>query len=247
MPIGEASTFETSETQRSLKFAASRIGSSRSAAGFISSQWNGADTGSGSARRTPRFLATSMARSMPLFVPAMTICPGALMLATDTTSPCAASSQIARASSTRRPDQRGHAAGADRHGLLHEPPARAHDLRRLGGREAADADDGAVLAEGVAGHEIAPRGAVLLEHRVQRGRDGEDRRLRVLGELELIVRTFEAELRDREAEGGVDVVEDAARGRILLGDVPAHAGVLTPLAGEDEGGVVFHGGADDSA
>ena len=144
-----------------------------------------------------------------------------------------------------RPDQRGHAAGADRHGFLHEASARAHDRRRLGGREAADADDGAVLAEGVAGHEIAPRGAVLLEHGVKRGRDREDGRLRVLGELELILGTLEAERGDGEAEGGVDVVEDPARRRILLGDIPAHPGVLTPLAREDEGGVMFHGGGDD--
>ena len=56
-------------------------------------------------------------------------------------------------------------------------------------------------------------GAALFEHGVDRGRDREDRRLRVLGELELIVGTFEAELRDRKSERGVDVVEDAARGR----------------------------------
>ena len=240
VPIGDASTFETSDIQRSLKCASSRIGRSRSSAGFISAQWNGADTGSGSARRTPRALATSMARSMAAFVPAMTICPGALMFATD--SDVALRRFLADRARfvDRRPDQRGHPAGADRHGVLHEPAAHAHDLRGLGRRQAADADDRAVLAEGVAGHDVAPGRAAFFEHGVNRGRHGENRRLRVLGELELIVGTFEAELRDREAERGVDVVEDAARGRERLGDVLPHSGVLAPLPGKNERGVVLH-------
>ena len=103
LPIGEASTFDTSGTRRSRTFASSSSGARRSAAGAISSQWKGAETGSGTARRTPRVLATAMARSIPSFVPAMTICPGALMFATETISPCAASSQMARASSTLGP------------------------------------------------------------------------------------------------------------------------------------------------
>jgi hypothetical protein len=64
----------------------------------------------------------------------------------------------------------------------------------------------------------------------------------ILGELELILGTLEAKRGDGEAERGVDVIEDPARRRILLGDIAAHAGVLTSLAREDEGSVMFHGG-----
>ena len=139
-----------------------------------------------------------------------------------------------------RPDQRGHRALPHRHRLLHEAAAHPHDFRRLGRRQSADADDRAVFAEGVSGHQIAAGGSFFLENGVQRRRNGEDGRLRVLGQLELIVRPLEAECRERKAERGVDVIEDPPRRRISRGDVLPHPGVLASLPGEDECGVVLH-------
>ncbi len=74
-----------------------------SAAGAISAQWNGAETGSSMARRTPRILAISTARSTAPRWPEITICPPPLSFAGSITSRWpvllsgtgAASSQIA--------------------------------------------------------------------------------------------------------------------------------------------------------
>ncbi len=145
-----------------------------------------------------------------------------------------------------RADERGHGPRADRDGLLHELPALAHDDRGIGRGKPADTDDGPVLAEGVAGHEIAADCAEVFQHGVNGGGDGQDGGLRVLGQLELVLGTFEAELGDREAERIIDLPEDAPRDRVGLEDVLPHAGVLAPLAGKDECGVVFHCGANDS-
>src|SRR5581483_7046384 len=106
-------------------------------------------------------------------------------------------------------DDRRHAAASDGNGFLHELAAKMNDLRRFARSESADADDRAVLAEGMTGDEIAARDSELFQHRVDRGGDGEDRRLRVLRELQLFIGTFEAELRNREAEGFVDLLENA--------------------------------------
>ena len=86
---------------------------------------------------------------------------------------------------------------------------------------------------------------MLLQHRVEGRRDGQDGRLRVFRQLQLILGTFEAELRDLEPEGLVDFVKDTARVRVSLEEIASHAGVLASLSGEDEGGAVLHCGADD--
>ena len=51
---------------------------SRSAAGLSSELWNGAETGSNTARRAPRAFAATIARSTAARLPAITSCPGAL-------------------------------------------------------------------------------------------------------------------------------------------------------------------------
>jgi hypothetical protein len=51
------------------------------AAGCINAQWNGADTGSASARLAPLALAISIARSTAAFAPEITTCPPPLSLA----------------------------------------------------------------------------------------------------------------------------------------------------------------------
>ena len=75
----------------------------RSAAGFIRAQWKGALTGSSTLFRPPRAAAPSTARSTAARCPAMTIWPGELMLATPTTSPCAASAQICSTAASSTP------------------------------------------------------------------------------------------------------------------------------------------------
>ncbi|MCY1454006.1 hypothetical protein D9M71_710380 [compost metagenome] len=75
----------------------------RSAAGFISAQWDGTLTGSGIARLAPRALHASMARSTAAAAPAITTWPGALKFTALTTSPCAASAQAASTSASSRP------------------------------------------------------------------------------------------------------------------------------------------------
>ena len=56
-----------------------------SAAGFIKAQWNGALTGSSTARRAPNFGASATARSIASLAPEITTCPGALSLAASQT------------------------------------------------------------------------------------------------------------------------------------------------------------------
>ena len=50
----------------------------------------------------------------------------------------------------------------------------------------------------------------------------------------------------QRGQGLVDLVEDPAGGGKLVGNVLPHSGVLRPLPGKDECGVVFHDGADDT-
>ncbi len=68
-----------------------------------SEEWNGADTGSGSARLAPFALAISQAFSTAALAPAITTCAGALKLTASTTPAAAASAQTARTVSSSRP------------------------------------------------------------------------------------------------------------------------------------------------
>ena len=72
------------------------------------------------------------------------------------------------------------------------------------------------------------------EHR-QRG--GEDRRLAVLGEREVVLGPVEAQGRDREAERGVGLGVGGARQLGAVGQVAAHPDPLRALAREQEGGL----------
>ena len=91
-----------------------------------------------------------------------------------------------------------------------------------------------VLAETVAGDE---RGLVALRHeQAARGdADAEERRLRVLGERQLILGAFEAQPAERLAQCGVRFGERLAADRKRLGERPAHADLLRTLSGKDEG------------
>ena len=104
-----------------------------SAAGCISGQWKGAETGSIIARFAPRALAISMARSTAAFSPDNTTWAPPLSLA-------AAQMPHRRFGGDRfrlvefEPDKRRHGADADRHRLLHGAAANAQEPRRVGNR-----------------------------------------------------------------------------------------------------------------
>ena len=90
----------------------------------------------------------------------------------------------------------------------------------------------------------------LLERAQQRDARRQDRGLLDLGPQQLLVRTLEAEPREREAERGVGRVEDVARGRRRLEDVAAHADLLRALPGKEQcehGGRYSSFGLDDVA
>jgi hypothetical protein len=76
--LGAASTFVITGTRASPKRTRASSAASFSAAGRISAQWKGADTGSGTARFAPRSLASAIARSTPATSPAITVCCGEL-------------------------------------------------------------------------------------------------------------------------------------------------------------------------
>ena len=78
----------------------------RSCAGFISAQWNGAETGSITARLAPLCEAISTARFTALALPEITVCSGEFKFAGDTTSPCAAFLQTSATSAGESPKSR---------------------------------------------------------------------------------------------------------------------------------------------
>ena len=100
---GPAVTLAISGTTGGLIVTLASASAITSAAGCISAEWNGADTGSSIARRTPLALATSTARSTAVLWPDTTTCPPPLSLAACTSSPCAASAAIAAACSKSTP------------------------------------------------------------------------------------------------------------------------------------------------
>src|ERR1700761_8972227 len=68
--------------------------------------------------------------------------------------------------------------------------------------------------------------------------DGQDRGLGMLGALELVLRTFEDDLRERKAEGVIGLFEDRASCGKSIVQCTAHADGLRTLAGKEEGDLV---------
>src|SRR5689334_3682880 len=98
-----ASALRTTGMRGSATATLAIVWASRSAAGFMSEQWNGALTGSSTLLRPPRSAASATARSTAGLSPAMTICCVELTLATSTTCPCAASRTTASTASSASP------------------------------------------------------------------------------------------------------------------------------------------------
>ena len=96
---GRAVTLATTGTDGLLILAAASADSISTAAGAISGEWNGADTGRAIAL-TPLALAAAMAASTPAFVPDITTLPLLLSLATTTVPAAEPSSAMISAIST---------------------------------------------------------------------------------------------------------------------------------------------------
>ncbi len=133
-------------------------------------------------------------------------------------------------------DQRRHRALPDRHGLLHELAAQVREPDRVAQRQRARRDQRGPLAERVAGDDVE-REAALAKHAKHRDRRGQDRRLRVLGQREVILGTLPAQLRQREAERIVGLVVGLLREGRLDRQIAAHADSLGALAREQERGL----------
>ena len=115
----------------------------------MSGVWNAPPTGSAIARRTPSSFARAIAASRPSGVPASTICPGALSLASQH-----ASGAAAHASSRLlfgRAEQRGHAAGVRVGGGLREIGAAGGEADAVVEGERAGRNECGDLTERVAG------------------------------------------------------------------------------------------------
>ena len=183
------------------------------------------------ARLAPRCLASSAARSTAALLPEITVWSGELRFAAWQTSPCAASSQICCTLSLAKREHRRHRAHAHRHRLLHVLAAIAHGANRIGERQRSRSNVRRILAQAVS-RNVGRRDCLRLQHAPRRDRHRQDRRLRDLGQLELVFRTFEAQLRKLVAERSVGFVEGLSRDRIQGGQFFAHAHGLRTLSGK---------------
>ncbi len=132
-----------------------------------------------------------------------------------------------------QPQHGRHRAGAYRHGLLHVASATPDDPQRVGKRQRAGRDMRGVLAETVPGHERR-RHASGRQRAPDRHADGEDRRLRVLGEHEPILGPVEAQAAQGLAQRGIGLGHGGPALGIRLGPGLAHADLLGPLPRKQE-------------
>src|SRR5579863_5677768 len=77
--------------------------------------------------------------------------------------------------------------------------------------------------------------ALRLQYAPCRHRSRQDRRLRDLGQLKLLLRPFKAELRELVAKRSIGFVEGLTRYRVERSQLPTHADRLRTLSGEEEG------------
>ena len=122
--------------------------------------------------------------------------------------------------------------------MLHVLAAGANGADGVGEGEGSGHDVGGVFAEGMAGGEgglDVALGEGFCQDAGGGDGEGEDRGLRVLGELELVFGAFEDELREGEAEGFVGLVEDGSSGGEVVVEVAAHAHGLRALTGKEKG------------
>ena len=76
------------------------------------------------------------------------------------------------------------------------------------------------------------------QHFERGDRNRQQRRLGVLGQFQLVVRTFKTQAGNREAERLIGLFKHAPRGGVRVGQRLAHAGGLRALAGEQKSSLV---------
>ena len=125
---------------------------SRRAAPIMSRLCEGTLTGRVTARFAPRDFATSMARATALACPAITTCPGALKFTGLHDLPLLRLAAGRYDLGVVEPEDGGHCARPERHGLLHDLTAEPHEVHRVPEIDCARADQRGVFTEAVPGH-----------------------------------------------------------------------------------------------
>ena len=124
--------------------------------------------------------------------------------------------------------------------LLHDPAALTHERNRIREVDRVGGDRRRVLACRMAGEdarlELDARLAGLGAHRLEVGdAGGQDGRLSVDRQVELLRRPLGDQARERKAERRIGALQDGGRGRGAAHEVAGHADVLRALARENEG------------
>ena len=214
-----------------------------SAAGCMRAQWNGAETGSASARLAPPALASSIARSTAALVPEMTTCPPPLSLAAWQTQP--GEPEIARRlrGDRRRlrkvePEEGGHRALAGRNRALHRVPrmrssraASSMVSAARGGteRNIRRANDRRRIA---ASRPMSSPASASSTRAVAARLDRHQRRLRVGGEGQFRLRALEHQSGTVSDEAASTRSNTSARGGKLVRERLPHTDRLRPLTRE---------------
>ena len=118
--------------------------------------------------------------------------------------------------------------------FLHYAAALPHQLKASGEVQGPGGHQGGVFAHAVAGYHGRTE-PLPLQHSQQGHTDRQESRLGVDGVAELLLRSLEAELRERKAHDCVGLMEKGFCFGISFVQIPAHAHVLRALAGEDKG------------
>ncbi len=147
-----------------------------------------------------------------------------------------------------RSEDRGHRAGADRHGFLHVAAAPAHERDAIGEREGPGSHVRRVLAEAVPGDEAGLEPA-RRQDAVGGQADRQNRRLRVLGERELVLgpvfehgpeRHAGTTVDSRGGERGLGLGQRRFRFGKRRRERLSHADLLRALPGKHEGDACAH-------
>jgi hypothetical protein len=137
-----------------------------------------------------------------------------------------------------QPQQGRHRALADRHRLLHRQAAGLQQPRGIREAHGSRRRQRRIFAQRVAGDEggvVSQGKSALRSQDAHNGhRHGHQRRLRVLGQAQVVVGPFEHQLREALPERVVDLLKYLAGGGKGIGQRPAHADLLRSLAGKYE-------------